>query len=94
MLWTLTSKLTDVVLLKDEKVETDLDRFKEGVEVITELVDAFRNLGSRDQDGTIVMKDWKLHARSIVRSYMGRTRSAFEDEGEWLKLKELLNELR
>ena len=36
---------------------------------------------------------WKLQARSIVRTFMGRTKD-FEDEPEWSRLVELLDGLK
>ncbi|CUA67871.1 TPR repeat-containing protein C19B12,01 [Schizosaccharomyces pombe 972h-] [Rhizoctonia solani] len=80
----------------DSAVETDMERFKEAVAEITELVDVLRNLGPRVQDegGEQKKGSWQFQARSLVRTFMGRTRAGFEDEPEWGSLKELLNELK
>ena len=37
---------------------------------------------------------WKMQARSIVRNFMARTRDAFEDDPDWSKLVDLLEELK
>ncbi|KAF8748524.1 TPR-like protein [Rhizoctonia solani] len=76
----------------------DVERFKEGVVEVTELVDVLRNLGPRARDGEIEegknRELWKFQAKSLVRTFMGRTKASFEDEPEWAKLKELLDELK
>lgn len=38
--------------------------------------------------------NWSLQARSILRSFLGRTRRDFEDEPEFAKLEELMEEIR
>lgn len=82
----------------DPRVEVDVDRWREAVVEIQELVDVMRNLGPRAQDeedgegkrrGT-----WQFQSRSLVRTFMGRTKSSFGDEPEWDRLKELLDELK
>jgi hypothetical protein len=53
------------------------------------------NLGTKDgSNGEMIAKDWKFQARSLVRTFLGRTKGAFEDEPEYEKLKDLLQELR
>ncbi|CAE6413836.1 unnamed protein product [Rhizoctonia solani] len=82
----------------DPAVETDIERFKEAVTEITELVDVLRNLGPRAQEegaGEGKSKgSWQFQARSLVRTFMGRAKGSFEDEPEWKSLKELLDELK
>ncbi|CAE6519891.1 unnamed protein product [Rhizoctonia solani] len=81
----------------DSRAETDIGKFKEAVTEITELVDVLRNLGPRAQEegtGDKNVANWQFQARSLVRTFMGRTKTSFEDEPEWDSLKELLNELK
>jgi len=80
----------------DSTVEHDRKRFVDGCEEVEEVVTMLENLGSKDTaDGLgIVAKDWKFQARSLVRTYLGRTKGAFEDEPEYMRLKELVLELR
>ncbi|THH14130.1 hypothetical protein EW146_g6171 [Bondarzewia mesenterica] len=73
---------------KMEKGETDVDKWREGVKEVEEVVDVLRNFGPR-VDGF----KWVMQARSILRTFMGRTRD-FEDEPEWTKLIELQDELK
>jgi hypothetical protein len=59
-----------------------------------------RGKGDRDGDqrldepDTISSGRWKMQARSIVRTFMARTRDLFEDDPDWSKLNELMNELK
>ncbi|KAF8602560.1 tetratricopeptide repeat domain 27 [Ceratobasidium sp. AG-I] len=85
-------------VVSDPRVEVDAGRWREAVVEIEELVDVMRNLGPRAQEeeggehkrrGT-----WQFQARSLVRTFMGRTKSSFGDEPEWEGLKELLDELK
>ncbi|KAK7696070.1 hypothetical protein QCA50_000712 [Cerrena zonata] len=71
-----------------EKGETDVAKWRAGVREVEEIVDILRNFGSR-VDGF----KWRLQARSIVRTFMGRTKD-FDDEPEWPKLVDLLEEIR
>lgn len=71
-----------------EKGETDVGRFREGAREVEELVDVLRNFGPRAEG-----YKWKLQARSVLRTFMGRTRD-FEDEPEWARLTALQEELR
>ncbi|KAG8683841.1 hypothetical protein FRC08_014037 [Ceratobasidium sp. 394] len=81
----------------DPRLETDVERWREGVTEIEEVVDVMRNLGPRAQEeegegrkgGT-----WQFQARSLVRTFMGRTKASFGDEPEWDRLKDLLDELK
>ncbi|KAG8929998.1 hypothetical protein FRC02_004777 [Tulasnella sp. 418] len=85
----------------DTKVETDLARWKEAVTEVEDLVDVLRNLGPRIASETTNRSEggrkgtsWQFQARGVVRTFMGRTRDAFEHESEWTKLTELLESLR
>ena len=71
-----------------EKGETDAVKWKEGVREVEEIVDILRNFGPRVEGFK-----WRLQARSIIRTFMGRTKD-FDDEPEWPKLVELLEEIR
>ncbi|KEP44961.1 TPR domain protein [Rhizoctonia solani 123E] len=78
----------------DPGVETDIEKFKEAVTEITELVDVLRNLGPRAQEEEINKGSWQFQARSLVRTFTGRTRAGFADEPEWENLKKLLDDLK
>ncbi|PPR06607.1 hypothetical protein CVT24_001714 [Panaeolus cyanescens] len=74
-----------------EKGEQDIEKWREGVSDVEDIVDVLRNFGPK-VEGQDENK-WRSQARSIVRTFMGRTRD-FEEEKEWEKLKELLEELK
>lgn len=71
-----------------ESGETDAKRWQDAVGEVEDIVDILRNFGPRVEESK-----WKSQARSIVRTFMGRTKD-FEDEPEWSRLKELQEELR
>lgn len=71
-----------------EKGETDVDKWREAVGEVEEIVDVLRNFGPRVEGF-----NWKLQARSVVRTFMGRTKD-FEDEPEWARLVALQEEIR
>lgn len=71
-----------------ESGETDVKKWREAVVELEDIVDVLRNFGIRIQGSK-----WQSQARSIVRTFMGRTRD-FEEEPEWSRLKELQEELR
>jgi len=68
-----------------EAGETDLERWREGVREVEDIHDVLVNYGPKVEGSK-----WKLQARSIVRTFMGRTKD-FEDEPEWSRLVELLD---
>ena len=68
--------------------ETDLERWREGVREVEDIYDVLVNYGPKVEGSK-----WKLQARSIVRTFMGRTKD-FEDEFEWSRLVELLDGLK
>lgn len=79
----------------DPTVEHDLVKFKEAVVKVEDVVGMLENFGPKEKaDGTEVAKNWKFQARSLVRTFLGRTKEAFEDEEGYERLKELLGELR
>ncbi|GAA5989416.1 hypothetical protein JCM5350_000697 [Sporobolomyces pararoseus] len=83
------------LVVGNESIEHDKDKFVEATQRVEEVVEMLENLGTKDgKDGEMIAKDWKFQARSLVRTFLGRTKGAFEDEPEYEKLKELLAELR
>ncbi len=71
-----------------EAGKTDVERWREGVREVEEICGVLVNYGPKVEGSK-----WSLQARSIVRTFMGRTRD-FEDEAEWSRLVELLDDLR
>ncbi|GAA5840383.1 hypothetical protein JCM3766R1_000272 [Sporobolomyces carnicolor] len=83
------------LVVGNEAIEHDRDKFVEATERVHEVVEMLENLGTKDgKDGDMIAKDWKFQARSLVRTFLGRTKGAFEDEPEYEKLKDLVAELR
>ncbi|KAJ4473620.1 hypothetical protein J3R30DRAFT_3406523 [Lentinula aciculospora] len=67
--------------------------WREAVGEVEEIVDILRNVGARlEASGST--KKWRLQAKSVVRSFMGRTRENFEDDPEWHRLESLLEDLK
>jgi tetratricopeptide (TPR) repeat protein len=69
----------------DTRVERELERWKEAVQEIEDLVDVLSLLGPKaaaqasdaDADATGKKKgDWRFQARGIVRTFMGRTKES------------------
>ena len=89
----------------DQSVETDLQKWRDAVDEVTEFVDVLRNFGPRASeeeekesggaDGGKKKRSgsWQFRARTVVRTFMGRTKDSFENEPEWAKLTELLDNL-
>ena len=71
-----------------EKGETNLIKWRDAVTEVEDIVDILRNFGPRVEG-----YKWKVQARSIVRTFIGRTRD-FDDEPEWFHLTNLQDELR
>jgi hypothetical protein len=71
-----------------EKGDTDAEKWREAVREVEDIVDVLRNFGPRVQG-----YNWKHQGRSIVRTFVGRSRD-FEDEPEWSHLLEIQDELR
>ena len=88
----------------DQSVETDLQKWRDAVDEVTEFVDVLRNFGPRTSEedkengGHEGKKkrsgSWQFRARTVVRSFMGRTKDSFENEREWAKLTEALEDLK
>ncbi|KAJ7289394.1 hypothetical protein C8J57DRAFT_1706248 [Mycena rebaudengoi] len=74
-----------------EQGETDVLKWREAISDVEDIVDALQNFGPRTQEFST---KWRLQARSIVRTFMGKTKDAFEDEPEWSKVQEMLDELK
>lgn len=81
------------------KGETDETKFHEAVDNIEEIIDILRNFGpraetkgTRGKSGSV--SKWLPQARSIVRTFMGRSKENFEDDPYWEKLTQLQDELR
>ncbi|GAA6053032.1 hypothetical protein JCM3770_002392 [Rhodotorula araucariae] len=80
----------------DPRVEHDRERFVDAAEQVESVVGVLENYGDKlraDGSGPVA-PDWKFQARSLVRTFLGRTKGAFEDEPEYGRLKELVKELR
>ncbi|KAJ6590225.1 hypothetical protein B0H10DRAFT_2092792 [Mycena sp. CBHHK59/15] len=71
--------------------ETDVSKWREATSDVEDIVDALRNFGPRSQDDGA---KWRLQARSIVRTFMGKTKDTFEDEPEWPRIQAILDELK
>ncbi|KAI0690843.1 TPR-like protein [Cytidiella melzeri] len=71
-----------------EKGETDVQKWKDAVNEVEEIVDVLRNFGPRVEGSK-----WRLQARSVIRTFMGRTKD-FEDEPDWSRLVRLQEDLR
>lgn len=79
----------------DSTIEHDRNKFRDAAVRVEEVVGMLENLGPKeDKNGEMIAKDWKYQAKSIVRTFMGRTRSAFEGEPEFERLQELALELK
>lgn len=94
----------DAAFDETSRVVTDKQAWVEGIQDLKELVELMENLGerpakpaasgSKDEKVEEAMPDWKFKARSLVRSYMARTKDAFESEQEWSQLEEMRDELK
>lgn len=71
-----------------ERGDTDVEKWREAVREVEDMVDVLRNFGPRVQG-----LNWRHQGRSIVRTFVGRSKD-FEDEPEWSRLLEIQNELR
>lgn len=89
-------------VVSDERVETDLDRWRQAVDEVMDLVDVLRNIGPRvgiegDLSSNLSSEkklNWQFQARSIVRTFMGRTKGSFGEEAEWKKLSAVLQDIK
>ena len=74
--------------------ETDLERWREGVREVEDIYDVLVNYGPKVEGSK-----WKLQARSILRAFMhihgsNRRTKDLEEEPEWSRLVELLDDLK
>ncbi|WFD42993.1 hypothetical protein MPSI1_001644 [Malassezia psittaci] len=79
------------------EVILDVEVFRLAANELEDLVDAMENLGSRPaspDSAEEAMPDYKFRARTLVRSFLARTRDSFEDEPEYDHIKERLADLR
>jgi tetratricopeptide repeat protein 27 len=89
-------------VVSDEKVETDLGQWRLAVDEVLDLVDILRNIGPRvgaegDQSNNHPSEkrvNWQFQARSVVRTFMGRTKGSFGEEAEWEKLTAVLQDIK
>jgi hypothetical protein len=85
----------------DQSVETDLQKWRDAVNEVTEFVDVLRNFGPRaseEEDGGPEGRTEDLMGRrngveagsselgQLSGRFMGRTKDSFENEPEWAKL--------
>jgi hypothetical protein len=65
---------------QDERVERDLDIWKEAVAEVEELVGVLEVLGGKvkrgKEDEGVKKGDWRFQARGLVRTFIGRTKAA------------------
>ncbi|KAJ7066166.1 hypothetical protein C8F01DRAFT_1122443 [Mycena amicta] len=82
-------------LTSDSGMLDDVARWKEAVDEVRDVVDALRSLGPKvEAEGvTEGSNRWRGQARSVVRTFMGRTREVFGEEPEWAELEAMLEEL-
>ncbi|KAJ7265998.1 hypothetical protein B0H12DRAFT_1100422 [Mycena haematopus] len=71
--------------------ETDVKKWRDAIPDVEDIVDALQNFGPRSEGDKL---SWRLQARSIVRTFMGKTKDSFGDEPEWTKLQGILDELK
>lgn len=84
-----------VSVVNDEDVERVPARWREAVDEVEELVASLELLGPKvpKQEGK-KGGDWRFQARGIVRTFMGRTKDAFDTYPEWERLQTLLDDLK
>jgi hypothetical protein len=90
-------------VVSDERVETDLERWRQAVDEVVDLVDVLRNLGPRvgiegdlssSNPASEKRVNWQFQARSVIRTFMGRTKGPFGEEPEWDKLPAVLQDIK
>jgi hypothetical protein len=87
--------------LDDGTKITSTNDFQEAARRLDEILDVIENLGPRisqaDQGKDMAPKGrstWKFQSRSMIRSFLGRTKETFGDEAEWIKIQDRLHNLR
>lgn len=84
-----------VDVVQNESVSIDKKEFEKAAIRVQETVEIMRNLGDRKgNDGQTVLPNWKTQARSMVRTFLGRTKEAFGDETSYDYLQAELQELK
>ncbi|EPQ31269.1 uncharacterized protein PFL1_01454 [Pseudozyma flocculosa PF-1] len=90
----------------DEAVCHDPARFEEACVDVERTVEVLLRLGPRPAQegggegegqgaaGPRAMDDCKYQARSLVRTFVARTKAEFEEREDWVRLKEMVAELR
>lgn len=71
-----------------EKGETNVEKWREAVNEVEDMIDVLKNFGQRVQGF-----NWRHQGRSILRTFMGRSKD-YEDEAEWSRLVEIQSDLR
>lgn len=71
-----------------DRSENEVKRWREAVLEVEEIVDVLQNFGPKVEG-----LKWKVQARSIVRTFIGRTKD-FENEPEWAKLIAMQDDLK
>jgi hypothetical protein len=71
-----------------EKGETDVEKWREAVTEVEDMIDVLKIFGQRVQGF-----NWRYQGRSILRTFMGRSKD-YEDEAEWSRLVEMQSDLR
>ncbi|KAI4162224.1 MAG: hypothetical protein LQ342_004090 [Letrouitia transgressa] len=91
-----------VTVNRREWEEGDRVVWEEVLEATVELIDAYENLGEReeeregDREGErqLVAKDWRFKARSAIRGIVGRGKEVWSESEGIERLEDRLNELR
>jgi hypothetical protein len=71
----------------------DAKGWGEAAEEVGELVEVLRGYGPKADPETDGRK-WKVMARSVLRTFMAKSKEAFEGEEGWAQLEELMKELQ
>ena len=84
-----------VDVVQNDAVSTSKPEFEKAATRVSETVDIMRNLGDRKgPDGQTLLNNWRLQARNVVRTFLGRTKEAFGEEPSWESLQQELQELK
>jgi hypothetical protein len=84
-----------VDVVQNDSVNISKPEFERAAERVQETAEIMRNLGEKEgSDGIPALPNWKTQARSMVRTFLGRTKEAFGDETSWEFLQEELQELK
>lgn len=85
-----------VDVVQNDAVSINKEEFEKAAIRVQETVEIMRNLGDRvGNDGkTPVLPTWRSQARSMVRTFLGRTKEAFGDGISWENLQAELQDLK